>query len=117
MTLPPCPHVVIAVDASEISDSRTFHNAFLEALGFPHFYGRNMSAWIDCMTDLDDPEDGLSTVQAPAGGIVVLKLDHAEAFAKRCPEIYAELVECAAFVNWRRLDIGQGPILVIAFHH
>jgi hypothetical protein len=111
-----CPHVVVTIDALKIHDWGSFHDAFAVAFGFPDFYGRNMDAWNDCMTHLDDPSAGMSTVHAPAGGVVVLTLNHARDLAARCPKIYAALVECAAFVNWRRLEVGEGPVLITAFY-
>jgi len=116
MTPPSCPHVVVAIDALKIHDWGSCHDALVAAFGFPDFCGHNKNAWIDCMTSLDDPTAGMSKVHAPPGGVVVLKLDHAHDLAARCPEIYAALVECAAFVNWRRLDVGEGPVLVTAFY-
>jgi len=52
----------IQIDGSKITDWDSFHDHFSEALGFPGFYGRNMDAWNDCMTSLDAPSDGLSSV-------------------------------------------------------
>ncbi|WP_206361205.1 barstar family protein, partial [Pseudomonas viridiflava] len=37
-------------DANLISDWQTFHNVFAEQFGFPVFYGRNMDAWVDCLS-------------------------------------------------------------------
>jgi hypothetical protein len=36
-------------------------------------------------------------------------------FRARCPEQYAAVVECAAFVNSRRIERGDHPILALAF--
>jgi RNAse (barnase) inhibitor barstar len=106
----------IAIDASEIRDWPTFHATFASALGFPQFYGRNMNAWVDCMTDLDNPSAGMSAVHAPSKGIVLLKLVNAKDFAKRCPEQFGALNECSAFVNWRRREQGSAPVLALSYH-
>ena len=47
---------VVRLDCDRITDWDSFHAVFAEVFGFPNFYGRNMNAWIDCMTYLDDPE-------------------------------------------------------------
>jgi hypothetical protein len=94
---------LVKLDTSRIHDWDTFHDAFAQAFGFPDFYGRNMNAWNDCMTYLDDPAAGMSKVHAPSGGVVVLELEHVADFARRCPEQYAAIIECSAFVNWRRI--------------
>lgn len=33
-----------------------------------------------------------------------------------CPEQYAALVECTAFVDWRNLESGGGAMLALAFY-
>ena len=50
----------VAIDTRRVIDWDSFHNEFAEVFGFPRFYGRNMNAWIDCMTYLDDPESGMT---------------------------------------------------------
>lgn len=107
---------IVEIDCDLIIDRETFHDVFSKALGFPEFYGRNMDAWIDCMTCLDAPEDELTSVHAPEGGCVVLQLSQVKSLAVRCREIYDDLVSCAAFVNWRRMEGGLPPVLVLSFN-
>ena len=107
---------VVRIDTRRIIDWNSFHNVFSEAFGFPEFYGRNLDAWNDCMSDLDAPESGMSSVHATAGGVVVLQLEHVTDFAVRCPEQYAAVVECSSFVNWRRIENGAGPVLALSFY-
>jgi hypothetical protein len=106
---------LVKLDTCRIRDWDTFHDVFAEAFGFPDFYGRNVDAWIDCMTRLDDPADGMSSIHAPPGGVLVLQLENVDAFAARCPEQYAAIIECSAFVNWRRIEVGQGAVLALSF--
>jgi len=103
----------IRVDLAPIADWPSFHDAFAAAFGFPDFYGRNMNAWIDCMTNLDTE---FSSVRVAPGELVTLELVGMKDFKQRCPEQYDALVECAAFVNWRRRELGHAPILVMSFH-
>lgn len=107
--------MVVNLDTSRITDWDTFHTVFAEAFGFPDFYGRNMDAWIDCMSFLDDPDAGMTTVHALTGGVVALQLDDVDSLARRCPEIYDAIVECAGLVNRRRTEIGQTPVLAFLF--
>ncbi len=102
---------IVEINASEIVDWKTFHEVFCEAFGFPEFYGRNMDAWIDCMTDLDDPDSGMTNLHVKKGGMVVLKILHADVFRERCREQFVALYECVGFVNYRRIDVGDLPIL------
>ena len=108
--------MLVRIDTTRIRDWASFHDVFTEAFGFPGFYGRNMDAWIDCMTSLADPDDGMTTVHAPKGGVVVLQLDGVDDFALRCPEQYRAVVECSAFVNWRCLDVGDPAVIALSYY-
>jgi RNAse (barnase) inhibitor barstar len=110
------PFKKVVIDASSILDWPSFHAVFSKAFGFPDFYGRNMNAWIDCMSDLDTPDAGMSTVHAPPNGIVLVEILNAKAFSKRCPEQAAALSDSAAFVNWRRCEQGGAPVLALSYH-
>jgi RNAse (barnase) inhibitor barstar len=102
---------VVIVPVDRIADWDSFHSVFKETLGFPDFYGRNMDAWIDCMTYVDDPPSGMTAIFVSKGDLLTLRIDNASDFQKRCPEQYAALIECTAFVNYRRTEVGEAPIL------
>jgi len=72
-----------------------------------------MDAWIDCMTSLDIPDDGLSTVHCDRKTVLTLELDNAADFARRCPEQYDALVSCSRFVNARRSEVGESSVLAL----
>ena len=63
----------IQLDTAEIRDWDSFHQVFQEAMGFPEFYGRNLDAWIDCMSYLDDPAAGMSQVSVERGKALLLE--------------------------------------------
>lgn len=89
---------------------------FQETLGFPSFYGKNMDAWIDSMTSVGTPEDGMSAITVKPGQLLVLQINDPFEFKARCPEQYDALVECAVFVNFRRTEIGGTPSVAILFN-
>jgi hypothetical protein len=65
------------------------------------------------MTYLDDPEAGMTTVHGTTTDHVVLQIDD----VNRLPtHIYNALVECAAFVNWRRIEKGEEAVLTLSFY-
>ena len=105
---------MVRIDANEIVGADSFHTIFASAFGFPNFYGRNMDAWIDCLTYLDDVEAGMTSVHVAPGQCLPLVIDHAHEFKVRCPDLFAALVECAAFVNFRRVELGGLPVLALA---
>src|SRR5262245_48675674 len=105
---------IVDIPTAQIVDWATFHEVFAQTLGFPDFYGRNMGAWVDCLTYADEA-DGMRSVVVGEGDVLTLQLADAGAFAERCPEQYEAVVECSAFVNWRRIETGQRPILALSF--
>jgi RNAse (barnase) inhibitor barstar len=108
--------VLVRLDTRLIQDWETFHDVFQSAFGFPDFYGRNMNAWIDCKTSLDDPDAGLSTVHVQRSELLVMQLDHVDDLCARCPEQYQAIVDCSAFVNWRRIEMGDNAVIALSFY-
>jgi hypothetical protein len=103
---------LVRIDGTQIRNWRSFHAVFAKVFGFPDFYGRNMNAWIDCMTSLDEPDHGMSTVHGSPTDPVVLQVDNVNAVSN---ENYQDLVAAAAFVNWRKLEVGEPAILMLSF--
>jgi len=104
---------VITIPSHRITDWESFHTVFVEVFGFPAFYGRNMDAWLDCMTNIDAPSTGLTTISINQGALLALRIDGASDFERRCPEQFRALLECAAFVNSRRAPKGLEPVLAL----
>ncbi|MBL0113992.1 MAG: barstar family protein [Sphingomonadales bacterium] len=104
---------VIEIPTSGIVDWDTFHDVFDATLGFPQFYGRNMNAWIDCLSNADDANSGLVANPVSSGDLLTLSIIDAAEFKQRCPDQFETLIECAAFVNYRRRVVGDGPILAL----
>ncbi|WGM40993.1 barstar family protein [Caulobacter sp. NIBR1757] len=105
--------LITNVPANRIVDWDNFHAVFADCLGFPGYYGANMAAWIDCLTYADDAEARMVSRPVAKGAVLTLQIDEAAAFARRCPAQYAALVECAAFVNHRRVEVGQPPVIAL----
>ena len=101
----------IKIDSTEIVDWTTFHEVFQRKLGFPHFYGGNMNAWIDCLFSIDDPDAGMTEIVVASDELAVLEITGVKALRDRCPEQYAALVECSAFVNYSRIEAGKRSVL------
>jgi RNAse (barnase) inhibitor barstar len=105
---------VVTIDADRISDWASFHDVFAAAFGFPDWYGRNMDAWIDLFTWMDEDE-ATTGVFVASGETVTILVEKAKQLRFAAPEVYAALVECAAFVNWRRIETGATAYLCLAF--
>ncbi|OBZ96159.1 barnase inhibitor [Pararhizobium polonicum] len=105
--------LVVTIPTDRIVDWDSFHSVFKEVFGFPEFYGRNQDAWIDCMGYVDDPQSGMTNVCIAPGNVLALRIDDAVDFKRRCPEQYSALIECAAFVNYRRWNAGEKTLLTL----
>jgi hypothetical protein len=58
----------------------------------------------------------MTSVHCDAGDFIVLELSDAMEFKKRCPEQFSAIVECTAFVNYRNLEAGVAPALMLSFN-
>lgn len=104
---------VVNIPTGGIVDWESFHDVFDETLGFPKYYGRNMDAWVDCLTYADDTGSGMVADPVAKGDLLTLSIDDAAEFKRRCPEQFGALIECTAFVNYRRREVGNRPVLAL----
>lgn len=101
------------LDSKRITDWESFHSVFAELMGFPGFYGRNMDAWIDCMSYLDAPNAQMTSRNVEPGEQFRLEIIDTEGFQQRLPDIFGALITCTAYVNCRFTDRGEPPILAL----
>ena len=52
----------IILDGNILADAAKVHDYLMEMLDFPEYYGKNLDALHDCLTDLEDVE---ITITAP----------------------------------------------------
>jgi hypothetical protein len=103
------------MNALRILNWKAFHSYFQRTFGFPEFYGKNIHAWIDCMGDLDKPENGMSTFTIKKGQFLVLRISHVDELKCKAPDIYYALLEYAAYINRNRMMRGELPFLILSF--
>ncbi|OWK46505.1 barstar family protein [Fimbriiglobus ruber] len=109
--------MLIRIDARRLTDAAGLHATLSEVLGFPAGYGKNLDALVDCLTHLDDPKAGMTKVHVLPGQVALLVIDHLTGkSAKEAAQVTA-LLDAVAFVNWRRLEKGQPPVLAVAYDH
>jgi len=75
-----------------------------------------MDAWNDCMSYLDDPDSGMTKITCNKGEYILLELENIINFQKKYPDLYEAIIECSAFVNWRRVEADQTPLLMLSFY-
>jgi RNAse (barnase) inhibitor barstar len=107
---------VARIQARNIRDWDSFHDEFQRVFGFPSFYGRNMDAWVDCMTSLDREEEAMTAIHVVRGSVLTLEIEDAAHLKASCRDQYDAIVECAAFVNWRRIERGGSAVIALSFY-
>ncbi|MEL7185681.1 MAG: barstar family protein [Pseudomonadota bacterium] len=104
------------IDCANIEDWDSFHDEFNRVFAFPDFYGRNMDAWIDCMTSIDAPDDGMSGIHCEKDGFLTIELENVNELRGNRIEYFEAVVDCVAFVNWRRIETGDKPVLALSYY-
>ena len=61
-----------------------------------------MNAWIDCVDELTEDEQAL------------IHIEKGKSLRKTVPEILDAFLECSAFVNFRKIDAGEEPSLLVS---
>jgi RNAse (barnase) inhibitor barstar len=107
--------MLIRIDAGRLTDAAGLHGAVGEAFGFAPGYGKNLDALVDCLTHLDDPKASLSRVQVFPGQVVLLVIEHTQGMGKQTAAQVKALVDVVAFVNWRRMEKKEPPVLAVAY--
>jgi len=103
------------LDGTAIGGWDAFHEQCAAVFGFPAFYGRNMNAWIDCLTYVRDG-DGMSRFVLGPEEPLVIELSGAKTLKSQLPEIVDALVECTVAVNARHVEMGEQPALLLLLH-
>ncbi len=102
------------LDGKQMLDWSSFHTECANVFGFPPFYGRNMNAWIDCLTYVREG-DGMSRYTLGPEDFLTIEVLNSEILRHTAPEIYDALVECTNFVNDRNMDADEKPALRLVF--
>ena len=102
---------IVTINGAEIKDEGTFHQVFALSFGFPSFYGNNLNAWIDCMSDLE-----MTSFEANSNEIIIINIQNAEKFKEQSGELWIAFLECVAFVNWRQMESSKPAFLAVSAH-
>lgn len=112
--VPPAHVAHVHLDGTTIDSWNAFHDQCAAVFGFPDFYGRNMNAWIDCLTYVREG-DGMSRFSLGPDEALVIEIAGTREFNHRAPEVFDALTECAASVNLRHVEMGERPALHFVF--
>tara|TARA_R110000868_G_C10631818_1_gene743247 strand:- start:405 stop:695 length:291 start_codon:yes stop_codon:yes gene_type:complete len=89
------------INGKKLTDWNSFHSEFKSELNFPDYYGENMDAWIDCVDELTEKP-------------TLLQIENGKFLKENKPELLNAILECGAFVNYRKIEKGENPNLIIA---
>lgn len=104
----------VEVNLTNVDSWESFHAEFKEVMGFPDFYGRNMHAWEDCMSDLSKPGlVGMTKVIVPKGEDLELVLVGFTECRLRQPDIINALLDSSATINREKMKFSGASKLVL----
>ena len=98
--------VSVSIELEKIVDWPSFHQEFQAKMGFPDFYGANLYAWMDCMSDLSRPGlTAMTNVLVPIGEPLALELKNLETWKTQYPELFQGFLEAVGFVNRTKMTL------------
>lgn len=106
---------VVHINLSQVAGEEGLHALFQDVFGFPEFYGHNWDAWIDCMSYLDAPHEGMTKIVLGQEEILVMSLSGVSEFKKEYAEQFDDFLSSVAFVNLRSLQNGYHPHLALSY--
>jgi hypothetical protein len=100
----------VTLDGRKLTDMHAFHRECELAFGLPDFYGRNISALIDCLSGVRD-DDGMSRFVLAPDEVLDIELNDASIVSHEAPAVLAALEDTVDEVNLRYGEQGKTPPL------
>jgi hypothetical protein len=100
----------VALDGRKLTDMHAFHRECALAFGLPDFYGRNISALIDCLSGVRD-NDGMSRFALADDEALDIELHDAAIVSHEAPAVLAALEDTVDEVNLRHTGQGKAAPL------
>ncbi|MEO8600900.1 MAG: barstar family protein [bacterium] len=100
----------VRLNGEAITTLEAFHTESQRVFGFPDFYGRNMNAWVDCMSYLRDDEN-MSHFHLKPDEVLRIEVAHSAVLRAQAPEILDDLAFCIEAINDRYVDYDEKPAL------
>ena len=100
----------VILDGRKLTDMNAFHRECELAFGLPAFYGRNISALIDCLSGVRD-DDGMSRFVLAPDEVLDIELNDASIVSHEAPAVLAALEDTVDEVNLRYGEQGKTPPL------
>ena len=100
----------VTLDGRKLTDLHAFHRECELAFGLPDFYGRNISALIDCLSGVRD-NDGMSRFFLGPDEMLDIELSDASIVSHEAPAVMEALEDTVDEVNLRHEEQGLAPPL------
>jgi RNAse (barnase) inhibitor barstar len=104
----------VQLDGVAIRDWLSFHRECQTKFGFPEFYGRNMDAWIDCLSTLRN-DDGMSAFTLAPDETLQIEITNSSVLRNQAAQIFDALPDCVDAVNERYIENGEKPAVELVF--
>jgi len=104
----------VQLAGDRITDWNSFHDLSVQAFGFPEFYGRNMDAWVDCLSYLRD-DDGMCKFRLKPQERLQIEITGSADLHRRLPDLVEEIEFCCTAINDRCEDYEEAPVLELVW--
>jgi RNAse (barnase) inhibitor barstar len=94
---------VHTLDAARWKGVAEFHQDAKREFAFPEYYAANLASWIDCLAE----------IQIPQEGGVVMQFRHFDAFARSDPQFAHTLLDSIESASRRFLLLGQRLLALV----
>ena len=100
----------VILDGRKLTDAHALHRECQLAFGLPGFYGRNISALIDCLSGVRD-DDGMSRFALAPDEVLDIEVSDASIVSRNAPAVMGALEDVVDEVNLRHVEAGATPPL------
>jgi RNAse (barnase) inhibitor barstar len=97
---------MVRLNGAELRDWPSFHRECQVKFGFPDFYGRNMDAWVDCLSSLREG-DGMSAFTLAEDETLQIEIENSSVLQNQATGILDTLLDCIDAVNERYTENGE----------
>lgn len=96
-------YIIRELEAAGWSTPQAFHTDAKRVLAFPQHYAPNLMAWVDCLAELDVPDDG---------GLVIVFRGY-DMFAKAQPQLAQTILDSIESTSRRFLLTGRRLLALV----
>jgi RNAse (barnase) inhibitor barstar len=96
-------YAIHELETSQWKAAADFHSAVQTALGFPAYYAKNLASWIDCLAEINVPDE--------SGTLLVLR--RFDVFSKVQPQLAQTILDSIESTSRRFLLTGRRLIALV----